>query len=42
MVAYIDDFWAMMWVTLLSVPLVILLRPPAPGGPAASASDMGH
>lgn len=42
MVAYIDDFWAMMWITLLSVPLVLLLRPPQPGGPKASSADMGH
>ena len=42
MVAYIDDFWAMMWVTLLAVPLVMLLRPPRPGAPKASAADMGH
>lgn len=42
MVAYVDDFWLMMWITLASVPLVILLRPPKPGGPVASAADMGH
>lgn len=42
MVAYIDNFWAMMWVTLASAPLVLLLRPPKPGGPTASAADMGH
>ncbi|MDT7530145.1 MDR family MFS transporter [Sphingopyxis sp. SE2] len=42
MVAYIDDFWLMMWVTLASVPLVLLLKPPKPGGPRASAADMGH
>ena len=42
MVAYIDDFWLMMWVTLAAVPLVLLLRPPKPGGPVASAADMGH
>lgn len=42
MVAYIDDFWLMMWITLASVPLVLLLRPPSPGGPRASAADMGH
>jgi len=42
MIAYIDDFWAMMWVTLASVPLVLLLRPPKPGGPKSSAADMGH
>jgi MFS transporter, DHA2 family, multidrug resistance protein len=27
MIAYIDDFWAMMWVTALAIPLVLLLRP---------------
>ncbi|WP_288986401.1 MDR family MFS transporter [uncultured Sphingopyxis sp.] len=42
MVAYIDDFWLMMWVTLAAVPLVILLRPPRPGAAQASAADMGH
>ena len=42
MVAYVDNFWAMMWVTLASAPLVLLLRPPKPGGPKASAADMGH
>ena len=42
MIAYIDDFWAMMWVTLAALPLVILLRPPRPGAPQASAADMGH
>jgi DHA2 family multidrug resistance protein len=42
MIAYIDDFWLMMWVTLASVPLVLLLRPPKPGAPRASAADMGH
>lgn len=31
MVAYVDDFRAMMWVTLLAVPLVLLLRPPGAG-----------
>lgn len=42
MIAYIDDFWAMMWVTALSVPLVLLLRPPKAGAPRSSAADMGH
>jgi MFS transporter, DHA2 family, multidrug resistance protein len=42
MVAYIDDFWAMMWMTLAAVPLVLLLRPPGAGAPKASAADMGH
>jgi DHA2 family multidrug resistance protein len=35
MIAYIDDYWLMMWITLASMPLVLLLRrprgrPPAP------------
>ena len=42
MVAYVDDFWLMMWVTLAAVPLVLLLRPPKVGGPKASMADMGH
>lgn len=42
MVAYIDDFWLMMWITLAAVPLVMLLRPPRPGAQAASAADLGH
>lgn len=31
MVAYIDDFWAMMWVSVLVIPLVLILRPAKPG-----------
>jgi len=33
-IAYIDDFWIMMWLTFASIPLVLLLRPakPAPAG----------
>jgi DHA2 family multidrug resistance protein len=42
MVAYVDDFWLMMWITLASVPLVMLLRPPKPGAEKASMADMGH
>jgi DHA2 family multidrug resistance protein len=34
MIAYIDDFWAMMWVTALAVPLVLLLRPLSKGANA--------
>lgn len=42
MVAYIDDFWLMMWVTLAALPLVFLLRPPKSDGPKASMAKMGH
>ncbi|MDZ3832473.1 MAG: MDR family MFS transporter [Sphingopyxis sp.] len=42
MIAYINDFWAMMWVTLAAVPLVLLLRPPRANSPRVSAADMGH
>lgn len=27
MIAYIDDFWIMMWITACAIPLVMLLRP---------------
>ncbi|NJC06394.1 DHA2 family multidrug resistance protein [Sphingomonas kaistensis] len=38
-IAYLDDFWLMMWITLAALPLVLLLRKAsAPqGGPAAHA-----
>jgi DHA2 family multidrug resistance protein len=28
MIAYIDDYWLMMWITLAALPLVLLLRKP--------------
>ena len=31
MIAYLDDYWAMMWVTLAVIPLVFLLQKPKPG-----------
>lgn len=40
MVAYIDDFWLMMWVTALSVPLVLLLKPPKKQGSDAPIVHM--
>jgi DHA2 family multidrug resistance protein len=38
-IAYLDDFWLMMWITLAALPLVLLLKKArAPqGGPAAHA-----
>jgi len=36
MVAYIDDFWLMMWITLAAAPLAFLMRKNArPAGPVA-------
>jgi DHA2 family multidrug resistance protein len=35
MIAYLDDFWAMMWITLAVIPLVLLLQKPKPGATAA-------
>jgi DHA2 family multidrug resistance protein len=29
-IAYLDDFWIMMWVTFAAIPLVLLLRPARP------------
>ena len=29
-IAYINDFWIMMWLTLAAIPLVLLLRPAKP------------
>lgn len=39
-IAYLNDFTLMMWVTLLSAPLLLLLRKPQPGpGPAPAAAE---
>ena len=41
MISYLDDYMLMTWVTLLCVPLLLLLRRPAPnagGGHAAAAA----
>ena len=41
-IAYIDDFWIMMWLTFAAIPLVLLLRPakpPAAGEPALAMAD---
>ena len=41
-IAYLDDFWIMMWLTFAAIPLVLLLRPakPAkPGGPQLAMAD---
>ena len=41
-IAYIDDFWIMMWLTFAAIPLVLLLRPakPAPSGePKVAMAD---
>lgn len=48
MIAYINDFWLMMWLTVGSIPLVLLmkkadLRPPAHGAATkAEAGDLPH
>ncbi|NOU03624.1 MAG: multidrug efflux MFS transporter [Novosphingobium sp.] len=48
MIAYINDFWLMMWLTIGSIPLVLLmkkadLRPPAHGATAKTeAGDLPH
>ncbi len=39
MVAYVDDFTAMMWVTVAAMPLILLLRRPGSAAPAAAALE---
>jgi len=40
MIAYLDDFYAMMWLTLAALPLVLLLRKPKAGAaPPPIAAD---
>jgi DHA2 family multidrug resistance protein len=41
-IAYLDDFWIMMWLTFAAIPLVLLLRPArpaAPGEPQLAMAD---
>jgi DHA2 family multidrug resistance protein len=41
-IAYLDDFWIMMWLTFAAIPLVLLLRPakpPKPGEPQLAMAD---
>src|SRR5450830_71721 len=33
MIAYLDDFWMMMWLTILVLPLLLLIRPPKKNAP---------
>ncbi|MBV9840521.1 MAG: DHA2 family efflux MFS transporter permease subunit [Sphingomonadaceae bacterium] len=40
-IAYIDDYWAMMWSVIFVLPLVLILRPVKRRGDMA-AIDMGH
>ena len=40
MVAYIDDYWLMMWLSLASVPLVLIMRKST--GPAARPAPPEH
>lgn len=37
MIAYINDFWLMMWITLIAIPLVFLMRGNKSGAPAPAA-----
>lgn len=34
MIAYINDFWVLMWASIISLPLVLIMRPAKPGDEA--------
>jgi DHA2 family multidrug resistance protein len=40
MIAYIDDFWLMLFLTLAVMPLILLIRPPARIKPADTEGDL--
>lgn len=42
MVAYVDDFEALMWITLAALPLALLLRRPVAASPGVSAPPAAH
>ncbi len=40
MIAYLDDFKLMLWISILSIPMLLLMRPPKRAkGPKAEAAD---
>jgi hypothetical protein len=39
MVAYVDDFWLMIALGLICIPLLLLLRKPRPGSAVRAAGD---
>ena len=41
LVAYVNDFWIMMAITVLVIPLLVLIRKPR-GAAAAAAADVPH
>ena len=42
LIAYVNDFWIMMAMTLLSIPLLLLIRRPARGATLGSAMEAAH
>jgi len=36
MIAFVDDFWLMMFLTLAVIPLLLFVRPPKRGTPVAA------
>jgi DHA2 family multidrug resistance protein len=42
LIAYLNDFWIMMMVTLLTIPLLLLIRRPGPHKAAAAGGDVPH
>jgi DHA2 family multidrug resistance protein len=42
MMSYVDDFRVMMWLTILTVPLLLLIRKPQRQAPAGAAAEMAH
>jgi DHA2 family multidrug resistance protein len=42
LIAYVNDFWIMMAVTALAIPLLLLVRPPKRTAQAAASGDVPH
>ncbi|MCC2602885.1 MDR family MFS transporter [Sphingopyxis yananensis] len=42
MIAYLNDFWFIMWAMLAVVPMALFLRPPAKNAAKVDMADMGH
>jgi DHA2 family multidrug resistance protein len=42
LIAYVNDFWIMMAVTLVTIPLLVLIRKSRSAAPAAASADAAH
>jgi DHA2 family multidrug resistance protein len=42
LIAYVNDFWIMMAVTIVTIPLLVLIRKSRSAAPAAASAEAAH